>query len=335
MESMIARLFLIFTMCAISIASGIRCSAESLLASGQLVPDTQPQVSCSAESPVVPEQGTDKLRAWVLAPSGESPEFSWTVSVGKILSAGSEVTWSFENVRAAPRSFQATVTVKIAKYPDKSCSVEVYVTEAERSEVRETGRSFLIKGGSKEPEGFGLYSYLLFGTRPEASNRQRFVRAVEACLQRMEDVTKLQGYRSPSTLNVTFLPLETAPPSPSSPVSADWILDHYDYARARVLLGSLPGDLREGPYLVSVFKPLASAVPREYLFQNLSLIPDDDDKLISWWVREFLSQAAQERFWEPRTFDSFVLKLRTTIAVLSSGLQPVQKGLESWVSWIH
>jgi hypothetical protein len=112
-------------------------------------------------------------------------------------------------------------------------------------------------------------------------------------------------------------------------------VDHYDYARARVLLDSLPGDLREGPYLVSVLKPLASTAPREYLFQNLSFVPDDDDKLISYWVREFLAQAAQERFWEPRTLDSFVLKLRTTIAVLSFGLQPVQKGLESWVSWIH
>jgi hypothetical protein len=57
--------------------------------------------------------------------------------------------------------------------------------------------------------------------------------------------------------------------------------------------------------------------------------------IISWWVREFLNQAAQERYWEPRTAELFALKIRTTIGVLAEGLPDVQKALTDWVSWLH
>ncbi len=60
-----------------------------------------------------------------------------------------------------------------------------------------------------------------------------------------------------------------------------------------------------------------------------------DTDLAAWWIREFLNQAAQERFWEPKTADVLVLELRTTIAALASALPDVQKALDTWISWIH
>ena len=52
-------------------------------------------------------------------------------------------------------------------------------------------------------------------------------------------------------------------------------------------------------------------------------------------MREFQNQAAQERFWEPRTMEILTLKLRTTIAVLAIGLPEVQSAVHKWISSIR
>lgn len=290
-----------------------------------------PLVVCSIDKPFVREGEAVTLRAWATSPSGESPKYLWTVRTGKILGRGPEVRWDLAGVSSAPHPFEATVTATFSTSVLATCSVQVIVAEHERGE-RETGRAFLIKG-TQEVKGYGLYSYLLLGSRPIESNRERYVKTIEAYLDRIEDVTQLQDYIPHGKLNVAYLPLEIAPVARPSP---NWILEHYDYARARALLDLLPGSLREGPYIVSLLKPLSSGGPAsQYLFQNLSAVPTGNGDLISWWVREFLNQAAQERFWEPKTAESLVLKLRTTIALLATGLPVVQKGLDSWISWIH
>jgi len=142
----------------------------------------------------------------------------------------------------------------------------------------------------------------------------------------------LGDYVAHARLNITYLPLETAAPESAD---AAWYLDHYDYARARVLLDFLPGNRRDGIYLVSSLKPLSGGPNPPYLLQDFSTLPTEPPDLISWWVREFLNQAAQEQFWEPKTMEHFVLNLRTTISVLAIGLPEVQKAVTGWVSWIH
>jgi hypothetical protein len=293
---------------------------------------TSPPVACSVDKPIIPEGGTVILRAWVAPLNGESPEYVWTAVTGKIAGVGREVEWEFAGVGSAPHPFEAKVRITLPTRGSATCSVQVFVAEKERSGERETGRSFLIKG-KKETEGYGLYSYLLLGVRPVDSNRDRYVKTIEAYLRTIEEVSELEDYIQRSKLNVTYLPLQVAP---ASKPSADWILLHYDYARARALLDLLPGNLREGPYIISVLKPLGSGGPsNQYLFQDLSAILPKDNDLASWWIREFLNQAAQERFWEPKTADLMVLKLRTTIAVLATALPDVRKGLDSWISWVQ
>lgn len=290
-----------------------------------------PRVACSADKPVVQEGDVVVLRAWAISPSGQAAEYSWSVGVGRINGKGQEVRWDFTAVRFNPHAYEATVNISLPAGVSATCSIQVIVAEKERG-GRETGRSFLLKGQS-EAEGYGLYSYLLLGTAPTDSNHERYLKTIEPYLRTIRDVTELQDYFQPSKLNVAYLPLQIAP---LSNPSAEWVLDHYDYARARALLDLLPGNLREGPYIVSVLKPLGSgSLPKQYLFQNLSTVPTTDGNLISWWIREFLNQAAQERFWEAKTAELLVLKLRTTIEVLASGLPEVQKALDSWISWVR
>ena len=118
-------------------------------------------------------------------------------------------------------------------------------------------------------------------------------------------------------------------------IDAAWLLKHYDYARARVLLDALPGSRKEGIYLVSCLKPLIGSSAPPYLVQDLSTVPTEPPDLISWWMREFLNQASQERFWQPRTVELLTLKLRTSIALLATGLPEVRKGVDTWIAWIH
>ena len=290
-----------------------------------------PSVACSASEPVVAEGKSALLKAWALSPTDQALDYGWTADAGRINGDGREVQWDFSGVASDPQPHQATVTVRFPSKASASCTLQVIVAEPERGK-RVTGRSLLVKG-KNEVAGYGLYSYLLLGSRPVDSSRERYLTAMRAYLAGMEDVAKLQDYIPAAKLNVAYLPIETPAPADAS---AEWLLEHYDFARATALLRALPGDLTEGPYIVSVLKPLAlDSQPSQYLFQNLSAIPAKSSDLVSWWVREFLHQAAQERFWEPKTAELLVVKLRTTIAVLAIGLPDVQKAVAGWVSWMH
>jgi hypothetical protein len=200
--------------------------------------------------------------------------------------------------------------------------------EGERG-PRETGGSFLV-GEEPEATGFGLYSYLLFGSPPDDISRERYLQAVRAYLNLIPDMVELEKYlQRPAELNVTYLPLQVAPPNKAS---AEWVLEHYNYARARIVLRSLGDTHREGPYIVSSLKPLSgtSTVSDHYLYQDLSSVPP---QLISPWVKEFMNQAAQERFWQQRSGEVLVLKMRTTIGILAAGLPDVRKALDEWIAW--
>ena len=163
--------------------------------------------------------------------------------------------------------------------------------------------------------------------------RVRCLLAIRAYLSALVDVENQQDL-PPVNLNITYLPIEIIQPADPTP---EWLLDHYDYAKAQALLHVLPGDLTDGPYIISTLQPLSSYArrPDQYLFQNLSTVPTEPAELISWWIREFIHQSAQERFWQPKTGELMALKIRTTIAVLAIGLPEVQKSIAGWVSWKH
>jgi hypothetical protein len=287
-------------------------------------------VACSPDKPAVRQDESVVLRAWATAPPPQKLRYTWVVTAGAISGQGSEVRWDLKGVSAG--IYKADVKVEDGTTPGSGCSTRVAVMEPERgSVVRESGRAFLLKG-KNETTGYGLYSYLLLGSSPAEDARQRYLATLQAYLRMISDVAKLEDYVPRARLNITYLPLESAAPEA---VDATWLLGHYDYARARVLLDDLPGNLKEGIYLVSSLKPLSGGPNPPYLLQDLTTVPTQPPDLISWWVREFLNQAAQERYWEPKTVEIFALKLRTTISVLAMGLPEVQKSVTGWVSWVH
>lgn len=235
-----------------------------------------------------------------------------------------------------PGTYAAAVRVTDAVGGSSECVVRVIVrrdTGARRPALgpaRETAAALLVAGGG-EAELYGLYSYLLLGAPPDAGVRERYLRAIDAFWTLIPELAGLEQYVPRAELNVAYMPVTGAP---GARPSAEWLLDHYDYARARSLLRHVPGAHRDGPYLVSTLRPLGrtGAPMGQHLFQDLSRVPPH---LAASWVKEFLNQAAQERFWDERTGSKLALRLRVTVGILGEGLPEVRKGLDGWITWIR
>ncbi len=286
-------------------------------------------LACSTDTPTVPLGGKVVLKAWARSPGGRALRFTWDATVGKIEGRGAEARWSLADLR--PGTFAASVTATDGESTSSECLVRVTVRrDAEpRGFSRETARS-LLSAGQSEMAGYGLYSYLLLGAPPSEASRERYLKAIEAYLALIPDVASLEEYVPRGELNVFYLPVRGTPPSA---LTAQWALDNYDYARARSLLRGLPEPNRDGPYILAAFKPVggAGAAP-PYLFQNLSSVPPH---LAASWVREFLNQAAQERFWEEKTAMQLAQRMRATVGIMGSGLPEVKKALDGWITWVR
>ena len=194
-----------------------------------------------------------------------------------------------------------------------------------------TGREFLPTGQNEE-SGYGLYSYLLFGTQPTEGTRERYLAAIRAYLEMIETVEKLRTQFDKKELNITYL-LVTEEPLGDKP-AAEWLLEHYDFARAMKLLGAFPQSGSLGPYLFSTTEPASPAAAENKnvtcpcLFQDLSTV---EPSIMVLWIQEFKNQAAQEEFWRQDTRETAVLKLRNAIAVGASALDATRKSAEEWM----
>lgn len=74
-----------------------------------------------------------------------------------------------------------------------------------------TGRELLVRS-FPESAGYGLYSYVLFGSTPNDVNRSRYESAFKAFFQTLEEVRQLEGAgMSRQRLNITYLPVANAP----------------------------------------------------------------------------------------------------------------------------
>ena len=312
---------------AVLLASALLAALLSVHESGAAEP---PALTCSAETPTVPLGGAVTVKAWASSAGGRPVRYTWTATAGRIAGKGAEARWNLAELR--PGTFAAIVTVADGQSTSPECVVRVTVrrdVQARGGMSRETGRFFLV-AGQAETAGYGLYSYLLLGAPPTDASRERYLKALEAYLTLIPDVVSLEEYVPRVELNIFYLPVRSAPPEP---VTAQAVLDGYDYARARSVLRGLPGANRDGPYIVAGLKPMGAAAPaKPYLFQDLSSVPPH---LAASWVREFLNQAAQERFWEEKKGAQFAQRLRATVGVMGAGLPEVKKSLDSWIAWVN
>jgi hypothetical protein len=306
---------------------------------------TAPVVVCRPDRPTA-ETG-DALAVQVsIDPSElEGLQYVWEAQAGVLRGAGAAVTWELAAVRPSPVPYTATVRVTRESAPVGQCSLRIFVRPrvADPGAFRggpETARA-MLPAGQAERSGYGLYSYLLLGSRPTEGSRVRYQRTFAAFFELVPHVAQLERYVDRGELNMAYVPATDS--APEDGVTPEWALAHYDYVRALALLRRLPGALRDGPYLVSALRPLSGGdAPTRYLFQDLSAVPPD---LAALWIKEFLNQAAQENFWEPRSAANVALRLRTTVGQLAVGMPKVQEAMralglpdvkaamERWIAW--
>lgn len=234
----------------------------------------------------------------------------------KVEVAGFATTMRKDVVVSVRQRVRLDITIEIGR-PEQPTRKPARKTRAKPpspaalSPGRITARDFLLEGAPEAP-GYGLYSYILLGSRPRDNTSEqyrRYEQAIAAYLD-IETAANVERYTEKAQINITYLPIRTAP---AEPVTRDTALAAYDYARSQRILSLVSGRAVEGPYIVSARIPLtdARALPAEYLFQDLSTVPPN---VVGLWVRQFKAQAAQERFWETQTKDQFVLSLRAYIA---------------------
>ncbi len=323
-----------------------------LLTTGNGTYASEPELAsvvCSAENLTVTTGEAVRLRVWVDPWRDQTLDYEWSVPVGMVEGTGQEVTWKLIDVKAGV--YEAHIRIRDKTGSVSKCTTQVIVRDAlqVRAPSRQTGRALLLPD-QQESEGYGLYSYLLFGSQPSDANRERYLKAIEEYLK-FPDVARLEKYimryddvrqkEARRRLNITYLPL-TQPPAADirakwaegdyAPV-AQWMLNYYDYARAQVLLSKLPEAHFAGPYIVSVLKPpTGQEVQPPLLFQDQSAVPAH---IVPLWTREFLYQAAQERFWQKQTARQLALRLRTVVAVLAIAVPETRKALADWIVWVE
>jgi hypothetical protein len=298
----------------IAAASLLLVSASSLTPGPPIARAADPlPIACSAERPTVALGAQVGLRVFVNPPSGERVQLAWEAAVGRLDGPAARPRWDLADLR--PGTYAATLRADPGSRGEPA---------------RETGAAFLLPAAA-ERAGYGLYSYLLLGAPPTDGTRDRYAQAVSVFLAMIPEIGRLEVHVPRQSLNVAYVPVDQDPGPP--PVAAQWVLAHYDHARARSLLRTLPGSLRVGPYIVSTLAPLSreGAAEGPRLFQDLSRVPPH---LVSAWVLEFLNQAAQERFWEERSGRALALRMRLTVGILGTGVPEVRKAMDDWVAWL-
>ena len=212
-------------------------------------------VVCRPDAPAVKLGAKVTLRAFTsarVAPASEG-KFRWEVSGGALEGRGATVTWQLPSTQPAP--YTATVLVEGTGVAS-TCTLQVFTLgEGQLRGPTETRRR--VSTGNQEHAGFHRYSYFLFGSKPsDELMRQRYLAALEAYVA----ILPVPEVLIPAAqLNVTILPV-TAQPTGAAESRAEWLLEHYDWERARLLLGKLTGDHLSGPYIVSSRQPLQQSV---------------------------------------------------------------------------
>lgn len=166
----------------------------------------------------------------------------------------------------------------------------------------------LLVDEQREKKGFGLYSYLLFRDPPTEKNVNIYLSIISACVDEIPDVESLEskGF-SREELNVVHIPVNTTLPLFVKNVSvktqrarwSKWILQNYNYQRARSILNRFGRTSTDGPYILSTLKPAQNpgAYQTLYLLQDFSVIPHSTPKLAFQWVIDFIGRVSIPQRW--------------------------------------
>jgi len=142
---------------------------------------------------------------------------------------------------------------------------------------------------------------------------------------RLNDTVRLETYLPAKTLNATFVPVDGF----RKDADADWLVGHYDYARAEALLASL-NIHEEGPFLISALHPIAApGGPGEIIKADMATTPVS---VVPFWMTAFYGVTTQQREWNKRTIGTFLLNLRTVLARGAEGLPVALEAVQTAVT---
>jgi hypothetical protein len=183
-----------------------------------------------------------------------------------------------------------------------------------------TARYFLRFNKNEEPD-YGLYSYLIFGSNSEGTRLTRLA-AAKSYLNILPEIDSIDQSVQKKQINIfyTFLKHEYHEIArnnipcrdyirkwDSQKLTADCLLEIYDYERARRMLANL--DLTgDGMYIISYFEPLGNTRvidQKKLLVQDLTRL---DDKMIETWILEFRRHiTTNKEYWNTLTFRNIML----------------------------
>jgi hypothetical protein len=210
-----------------------------------------------------------------------------------------------------------------------------------------TARSFLI-GARPELPDYGLYSYLLFSKPPTTESRGRYAAALRAYLAH-PPAPSWEELLPHGNLNIFYLLLEDTPPEaiarclrhtcdPVEDAIIEWILNHYNYARAQIILKRVSRANKPGPCIVTTTAPLPlpmaatlarpSAPPSGGEAAPMVLVQDMSNTpahLVRDWMNLFIEKATGEGSAHQQNLQALLLHLRTALDGYAKGLPEVFK----------
>jgi hypothetical protein len=200
------------------------------------------------------------------------------------------------------------------------------------STSRITGNGILLSDGV-EDSGYGLYSYALIAHAPSGDEALRYSTFMTALLK-LPSASSEAKLVDKKRINITYLLLTKLPGDWDQrriESKVDYAIANYDYARAAVILSSIPGHHGTGPLITSALSPISGKVqPHPVLVQDLSRA---QPILMVDYVNNFVSQVSQETFWQRNTLADFSLSLRNVLETSANGLGMSKDAVASWVHY--
>jgi hypothetical protein len=161
-----------------------------------------------------------------------------------------------------------------------------------------------------EPIGYGLYSYLLFGSNSEAGKQRRYAASRAYCknIPPLQEAIR-EGYAT-INLNLFIVPTKDVQINEEYCHDSEKLVNiYYDYTRAKKILYNI-GIKGDGIYLVACSGALLThgkCDPHKTLVVELGTVKE---RLIELCVLEFRSQTRKQKYWNDMTLRSLLLSLR-------------------------